>query len=447
MGVFDRVRKRGAAAPAGQPAEDLWFEARCPAGHELTGRRLEEFQAVRCPECGEGIFILPTSWLPVPPAASPADLVSLSRIRETVSFEETGIDDEAYDEAPPPSGGPSPIPLKQADRQSPRKSTEMPVDDPAARYEVTTAGRVGQSDFEKIVSQDARRQAEAGEEARDSLKKKAKPAKPVEKEAAEEQPDDEFDDEFLETIARLPFYKRVGKGTWIGLAVASVIGLTFYIQMRQAHREKLPQLANLGRTQGMAKLDAGQFDEAKQILADAAAAYDEMRENSDEAKTIKKAALEAAIFADLVSRPLEEILDRVAADAAGLKEFEALDKGRSLIIESRITATPEKGGAYDIDYRVAVGPGPAPARPLGRLDLSGLKLLENLKPNVGDTILIGVRLKDLKLQDGTWWIRLDPESGVQLGNWKALAAIGWPVTDRPNENAADMSNAKQGARP
>jgi hypothetical protein len=95
-----------------------------------------------------------------------------------------------------------------------------------------------------------------------------------------------------------------------------------------------------------------------------------------------------------------------------------------------VTKTPDQGGEYDLDFRVAVGPGPAPARPLGRLDLKGLKLLENLKPNVGDTVLIGVRLKDFELEDGLWWIRLDPTSGVMITHWKALNAIGWPVTDR-----------------
>lgn len=439
MGLFDRGRKRGAqTAATGQPAEDLWFEARCPAGHELTGRRHEEFQAVRCPECGEGIFVLPTSWLPVPPAASPADLVPLGRIRDVAVEEPEAEPDDAEEQAPPPPAGRTPIALKPADQK--RKSTDMPVDDPAARYQVAASGRVAQADFEKIVAQDTRRKpAPATPEAAPAAT--APRQKPVE--AAEPDADeDEFDEDDFQPL-RLPFFKRIGKGTWIGLGVVTVIALTVFIQLRQAHRERLPQLANLGRTEGMAKLEAGQFDEAKQILGDAAAAYDEMKENSDEARTIRQAAREAAIFADLASRPLEEILDKVAAEGAAVKEFQDLDKGRSVIIESRVTKTPQQGGLYDIDYRVAVGPGPSPARPLGQIDLKGLKLLDDLKPNVGETLLIGARLKELKLEDGAWWIRLEPDSGVMLTNWKALAAFGWPVTDK----AKTDSNATDGAKP
>ena len=437
MGLFDRGRKHASASvPAGQPAEDLWFEARCPAGHELTGRRQEEFQAVRCPECGEGIFVLPTSWLPVPPAASPADLVPLGRIRDVAVADEPEPDEPETDAEPEQSPARPPIALKPA--QVERKSTDMPVDDPAARYQVAPSGRVAQADFEKIVSRDAQRKAEPVQGTAPAAT--APQPKPAQPEPVADDEDLFSDDDFL---PREPFYKRVGRGVWIGLGVALVIGLTVFFQLRQAHRERLPRVANLGRTEGIAKLEAGQFDEAKQILGDAAAAYDEMRDNSDEARAIRQAAREAAIFADLASRPLEEILDKVAADGAAIKEFQDLDKGRSVIIESRITKTPEQGGFYDVDYRVAVGTGPAPARPLGQLDLKGLKLLADLKPKVGETLFMGVRLADLKLQDGTWWVRLEPGSGVSMNNWKALAAFGWPVTDRPK---ADQ-NANDGAKP
>ena len=203
----------------------------------------------------------------------------------------------------------------------------------------------------------------------------------------------------------------------------------------------MPQLANLGRTEGITKLDDGKFDEAKQILTAAASAYDEMSDKTEEADIVRQAARESAIFADLASRPIEDILDSVAAGPNGHSDFVNLDQGRSLIVESRVTKTPDQGGEYDIDFRVAVGPGPAPARPLGRLDLNGLKLLNDLKPNVGDTILIGVRLKDLELQDGIWWIRLENASGVMITHWKALNAIGWPVTERSKseKNPAEPS--------
>ena len=430
MGLFDRGRKRGqSSTPTGQAVEDLGYEAFCPAGHSLTGKRQESFQAVRCPECGEGSFILPTSWLPVPPMASVNDLIPLSRIRQSAVLEPLeSVDSEVEDTEPAEIGRtvPPQIPLKDASRPPDLRSKAMPVDDPAAKYHVETANRtVPQAEFERMVSQDSDRQSNA----RNASRPSPIPEAVVNKQLLEDdlESDEEYDEE-LE--ARPPFYKRIRRGVWIGLGVFLIISLTVFIQLRQTHREKLPQLANLGRTEGIAKLDDGKFDEAKQILTAAASAYDEMRDKTEEANIVRQAARESAIFADLASRPIEDILDSVAAGANGHSDFVNLDQGRSLIIESRVTKTPDQGGEYDLDFRVAVGPGPAPARPLGRLDLKGLKLLENLKPNVGDTVLIGVRLKDFELEDGLWWIRLDPTSGVMITHWKALNAIGWPVTDR-----------------
>ena len=61
--------------------------------------------------------------------------------------------------------------------------------------------------------------------------------------------------------------------------------------------------------------------------------------------------------------------------------------------------------------------------------------MRDLKPNVGDTLLIGARLRKLELGDDEWVVRLDPDSGVLMTYWDALATIGWPVTDRPNESS------------
>src|SRR3954447_23687236 len=47
------------------------YQVACVAGHRLRGERTEGYQALRCPECGEGIFVLPRSPLPEP-AAPPA---------------------------------------------------------------------------------------------------------------------------------------------------------------------------------------------------------------------------------------------------------------------------------------------------------------------------------------------------------------------------------------
>ena len=44
------------------------FNVRCASGHRVRGERTEGYQALRCPACGEGVFVLPRSPLPSPQA-------------------------------------------------------------------------------------------------------------------------------------------------------------------------------------------------------------------------------------------------------------------------------------------------------------------------------------------------------------------------------------------
>lgn len=433
MPIFDR--KTRSKPKAGEPAAGLRFEARCPAGHELTGQRAEAFQALRCRECGDGVFVGPTSWLPVPPAAAVDDLIPLGSIRDAVIVARPGKAARGDDEADAASGEArepmAPIPLKEAAATA----AGLPVDDPAAKFDVAPSREIADGEFQNMVGRDARRQSA-------EVERRVKPAgerKPAAQQAAPEprpaEPAEEAAEEAVETGPRVPVWKRVSPKVWVGLGVVAVIGLTIWGQIRQGYRDRIPEIVKKARTAGFESLNAGRFDEAKQILMAAAAAFDYLREESDEAKRIRQAAREAAILADLVGRPLDEIIDKYAAGESGKADFRNLDAGRSLVVEARITATPEDGGGYELDFRVPVGPGPNPARPLGRLDVRDLALMAELKPRKGDDVLIGVRLKDLELADGFWSIRVEPASGVLMTRWKALESIGWPVTDRPNAAA------------
>ena len=442
MKLFDRGGKRGTNQL--EPVEELRFQARCPAGHTIEGRRTTEFQAIRCPECGEGVFVLPTSWLPVPPVATVKELIPLHAVGQArmapqveSDAEDSPESDEANNEVehqptPPKSKRRREIPLKS---HQPEVDQSDLSDDPAARYSVQPGSHVNAAELARLAQADADEKARrkvrgesAGSDQEDQRRRR--PASETDDDAT-----DEPGEEIEETRSRRVLIPRPSPKVAIGVGVVLVIGLTVFFQLRQNRREQLPQLAQRGRTEGLQKLREGKFDEAKQILADAAAAYAEMNDRTEAARQITQAAREAAILADLVGRPLEEILDRYAAGGTAVSEFEAIEQGRSIVVESRVIATPEKGGKYDIDYRLAVGPGPASARPLGRLDLDSLTLMRDLKPNVGDTLLIGARLRKLELGDDEWVVRLDPDSGVLMTNWDALATIGWPVTDRPNETA------------
>ena len=61
---------QGAGTPPVDKAQ--YYSVVCPLGHRLRGQRTGGYQALRCPSCGEGIFVLPASPLPdrLPPARS-----------------------------------------------------------------------------------------------------------------------------------------------------------------------------------------------------------------------------------------------------------------------------------------------------------------------------------------------------------------------------------------
>ena len=45
-----------------------YFNVLCASGHRVRGERTEGYQALRCPSCGDGVFVLPRSPLPEPVA-------------------------------------------------------------------------------------------------------------------------------------------------------------------------------------------------------------------------------------------------------------------------------------------------------------------------------------------------------------------------------------------
>src|SRR4051794_10419731 len=72
-------------------AREQTYSVSCPEGHRLTGLRTEGYQALRCPTCGEGVFVLPRSPLPEPSAPSTG---SASSARGRPSPVMTAVDDD-----------------------------------------------------------------------------------------------------------------------------------------------------------------------------------------------------------------------------------------------------------------------------------------------------------------------------------------------------------------
>src|SRR3954451_21212146 len=68
LGFLGKARRMiGGGGPA-EPPRPQYYQVACAEGHVIRGERTEGYQALRCPHCGDGVFVLPRSPLPMPPA-------------------------------------------------------------------------------------------------------------------------------------------------------------------------------------------------------------------------------------------------------------------------------------------------------------------------------------------------------------------------------------------
>lgn len=213
--------------------------------------------------------------------------------------------------------------------------------------------------------------------------------------------------------------------------VALLVVGTFGFLSWRSRMAELPKIAEAGRVEGLAALDAGKFDKAHQLLSEAKRAVVSLGDAFEGAEAIKQGADEAAIITQLATASLEEILEQAsrADPKEWTKEFERLYRGRSVIMDVHVTGVPngQGEGAYALDYRVfRAGEGGAP-QSMGRVDTTGFRLFELIKPKVGDRLTFGARLGSFQF-DGRdeWLVKFEPESGVIMTHAKALEALGWP---------------------
>ena len=233
----------------------------------------------------------------------------------------------------------------------------------------------------------------------------------------------------------------------VPILVILAIGWRLWLQRRQ----QFPLDAEKGRLEGIPALDEGNFDKAHQLLAKAKVAVDALGGAIEGAVEIRQAALEAAIFVDQTAKSLEEMLDDAGRTDPEVwaSKFDTLYKGRTIVIDSWIAATPSKegSGTYEIMYKV-LPPGGASsfseageARPprIGLIDFTGFQLFEQLQPKIGAPVRFGARLATFEYDrdKDTWIIKLEPKSGVIIEHTRALESLGWPSTehvDMPKED-------------
>ena len=407
LGLLGRARSLmqgwGASTPQSQE-----YDVRCPEGHRVRGVRTEGYQAIRCPTCSEGIFILPRSPFPEPPApARPAS--NRSRVEPEPDY----ADDSPLEltDAPPQMGVEivdegAPLPEAEIDWVEP---TPSPTNPPA---------------------QPSKKRAPAGRPAQ------ASPARAAASAVAEDLPE------------AVPVPRQTW-GEWAqthrnALIVAGgllIVVAGVLIKVRRQRFEEMPRLIEAGRVEGIESLDAGDFTLAKKILSQAAAAVEALGGQIQGANEVTQAALEAGIFADLAPAGLDEILEEAdfSEPARWPAKFNSTYRGRSVIIEATVVDVPDPSkpdSTYTLNVPLLYGRGPKP-KGRGRIDLKGFRLFELDQPKAGSVVLFGARYRSVEFDNESkqWLVTFEPNSGAFITHSKALDAIHWP-TSVPEEEPA-----------
>jgi hypothetical protein len=218
------------------------------------------------------------------------------------------------------------------------------------------------------------------------------------------------------------------------LAVTMLIVATIGLRQWRNYRQDLPRIVALGRADGLAALDEGEFDKAYQLLSRARHAARSLSDAVEGAAQIHQGAAEAEIFVHLVPERLESILDAAgrADPEVWPARFATLYKGRSIIVDCHVIAVHAGASAaapsrYELDYQVLPDGEVEPLR-VARIDTTGFRLFEMTQPKVGDQVTFGARLASFRYDEATreWRVGLEPDSGVYMTHPKALEALGWP---------------------
>ncbi|HEY2156611.1 MAG TPA: hypothetical protein VGH33_13350 [Isosphaeraceae bacterium] len=405
MGLLDRARKVLGSRPAQMPVRTQVYRVACPEGHVLHGQRTEGYQALRCPECDQGIFVLPRSPLPEPaPPRTPgaaARRAARPDVPEELVLENPPSPAEvAWAKAEHAATRPRPGPVASPAPADAEPDAEIEwvdeVDEPAAPP----------LDGEVPAEPEKTRRRKGGSGAASPSRAKADGAPRKKKVGPEPEPVPPGMVALEERVG-LADWARGHKNALIFVGVIAIVAGTVTLRVRQRRIENLPQVVEIGRIKGLDALDAGDFATAKQVLAEAAKAVEGLGGDVEGADAIRQGAREAALLADFKGGGLGDLVEEAAKynpPDAWPAQFDAIYKGRSEVFMATVTKVPDPAkpdSAYTIDWPIYYGPGPRPEG-AGRLDLAGFKLLDQARPRVGDVVTFGARLAS---------IRFDPLEG------------------------------------
>jgi len=430
-GLLDNARKFFQGLASAPPVRVQRFSVACPEGHRLSGSRTEGYQSLRCPTCGEGIFVLPRSLLP-------------EQIAPAVSSPTSGRRRPERPEALPDEDSP----VELTDPETVAATGEDPADGEVEWIDETPEAEVAPV---KNPSEFRVRPADlAGEESPSKPRRRPRRGASGTRKSVAEGPSGS-DSGVRETVEtpHLPTsaadWVRKRRNVLVTVAVLLVVLGTWALRSWRSRRQELPRIAELGRVEGLPALDEGRFDRAHQLLAEANRAVIELGDAYQGAAAIRQGADEAAVITRLGPERLETLLDEAArADPVEWpKRFDSLYKGRSIIVDSFVTSVPDGLGAghYALDYPIVPDGGDGgPPRSVGRIDTTGFRLLDLIKPKVGDRIAFGARLASFRFdaQGEMWLVGLEKDSGVIMTHTKALDALapGWSFSADPSTEDA-----------
>lgn len=403
-----------------EPAKPQQYSVACSQGHRLHGMRGEGYLALRCPACGEGVFVLPRSPLPEPPAPGPQPRPHPARVgalewddqpitltdpapmAEPALAEEAEADIEWVDEEPQRAQAEVEIPEEYLTPQTGQAMAEPQAG--TARTQGKPDGASLPAQAKAATSRPARRTAPRGatRPSHETNRGTTVPQMPVQPAIAVAEP------------FNLGEWFRRHRLAVIFLGVALIVIATVAIRIRQRRSQELPLVAEAGRIEGIPALDAGDFDTAHRKLAPAARAVRAMGGQYEGGDAILQAAEEAAILVQHSSRSLEEIMDEAARaedEKAWQARFNDLYKGRTVIFDSN-----------EVKYRILARRGTNNIRQ-GRIDIAGIRILESSPPQKGrSNAIFGARMASFTLEDGVWVLKFEPASVVVMTHWKALRA-------------------------
>ncbi|MFO0893041.1 MAG: hypothetical protein U0790_28380 [Isosphaeraceae bacterium] len=424
-------RARGFLKGLSTPPVDRvqYYSVVCPQGHRVRGQRTEGYQALRCPACGEGVFVLPSSPLPEP-EPPPKSASRRAPVRRPV-----------VEDAPLELKDPDEVTVDVADRLNRPSEAEIEWDDDATETPppAPTERRVSpEVDTGPPARARKPRPAAPTGESRPSRPPSAVPprprATPGVADGADAGPDWSPGGQALPDAGRAGRRaRRVSRPVLIIAGLIVLVAGSVTYRTWRSRRHLLPEVAAVGRTEGIPALEEGKFDKAYQLLAKARDAVDVLGGDVEGAEEIRHAADEAGVFVDLLSDSLETLLEEAARTRPQewANRFDDLYKGRSVIVQATIVATPASGvaGRYELDY-VVLPPGEgAGERRFARLDISDLQAITLAQPKVGDHVVFGARLASFAYDSDreSFVIRFDPNSGVSIRYTRALEALGWPT--------------------